>query len=345
MLILIRDLTLRAVASGFTAFLGVLLLSPCFIRQLHRLNAVQIVRELGPKQHYVKSGTPTLGGVLVLAAIVLATLLWGDLSNRYLWLMLLVLLGFGAIGLLDDYRKVVLRHNRGLAARWKYLLQSLFALGIVSTLFVWADTPAHTALFLPFFKTVTLPMGVFYLVMGYFVIVGSSNAVNLTDGLDGLAIFPVAVIAMALGGIAYLVGHEGLASAFALPYLHNTSELLVFCSAMFGASLGFLWFNGPPAEVFMGDVGALGLGAALGLLAILLRQELLLLLMGGLFVAETLSVILQVACFKLTGKRIFRMAPLHHHFELKGWPESRVVTRFWIVTIVLVILGVLAIIL
>jgi phospho-N-acetylmuramoyl-pentapeptide-transferase len=299
----------------------------------------QSIRELGPQSHYEKAGTPTMGGTLILVAITITTLIWADLSNRYIWVILLVTLGFGVIGFIDDYKKVIKRNSDGLSAKAKYLGQSIIGLTAALFLYQTATLPAETEFIVPFFKSIVWQMGWVYVLLSYFVIVGTSNAVNLTDGLDGLAIMPTVMVAGGLGIFAYLSGHSEFAQYLAIPYLPNAGELIVFCAALIGAGLGFLWFNTYPAMVFMGDVGALALGAALGVLAILVRQELVLVIMGGVFVMETLSVIIQVASFKLTGKRVFRMAPIHHHFELKGWPEPRVIVRFWIITVILVLIG------
>ncbi|MGO3701486.1 phospho-N-acetylmuramoyl-pentapeptide-transferase, partial [Halomonas sp.] len=285
------------------------------------------------------AGTPTMGGAMILLAIAISTLVWGDLTNHYVWVVLLVTLGFGAIGWVDDYRKVVEKNPRGLPARWKYFWQSVVGIGAALVLYLTAATPAETSLLIPMFKDVALPLGVFYIVLTYFVIVGSSNAVNLTDGLDGLAIMPTVLVAMGLSVFAYASGNAVFANYLHIPFIHGTGELAVFCATIAGAGLGFLWFNTYPAQVFMGDVGALALGAALGVVAVIVRQEIVLFIMGGIFVLETVSVILQVGSYKLTGRRIFRMAPLHHHYELKGWPEPRVIVRFWIITVVLVLLG------
>ncbi len=322
-----------------TALIISLLIGPKMIRKLTQLSVGQQVRDDGPQTHLSKAGTPTMGGALILVAIGFTTLLWGDLTNRYVWIVLLVTVGFGLIGWIDDYRKVVRKNSKGLPARWKLLWQSIFGLAAAVFLYASAQVPQATQLVIPFFKNIIIYLGPLYIVLAYFVIVGSSNAVNLTDGLDGLAILPTALVAGALAIFAYASGNIDYAHYLAIPYVAGAGELLVFCGAMVGASLGFLWFNTYPAQVFMGDVGALGLGAALGVLAVMVRQELVLLLMGGVFVIETLSVVLQVASFKLTGRRIFRMAPLHHHFELKGWPEPRVIVRFWIVTVILVLCG------
>jgi len=332
-------ITLRSILSALTALLLSLLLGPAFIRRLVRNQVAQPVRELGPQSHFSKAGTPTMGGALILFAIVLSTLLWSDLDNHYVWLLLLVTLAFGLIGWLDDYKKLVLRDSKGLAARWKYLFQSLVGLAVAFFLYFTADIPAATEMIVPFFKGVAIPLGIFYLVTTYFMVVGFSNAVNLTDGLDGLAIMPSVFLAAALGIFAYVAGHSVFSQYLAMPYIPGAGELAIFCGALGGAGLGFLWFNTYPAQIFMGDIGALSVGAALGLIAVIVRQELVFILMAGVFVMETVSVILQVASFKLTGKRIFRMAPIHHHFELKGWPEPRVIVRFWIISVILVLAG------
>ncbi|HEY5719457.1 MAG TPA: phospho-N-acetylmuramoyl-pentapeptide-transferase [Gammaproteobacteria bacterium] len=332
-------LTLRAILGVLTALLISLLVGPEMIRRLGRYQIGQQVRDDGPQSHLVKAGTPTMGGALILVAIGVSTLLWADLGNRYVWIVLGVTLLFGAIGWVDDYRKLVLRDSRGLPARWKYLWQSVVGLAAAVLLLVTAQGPGETQLIVPFFKDVAIDLGWLFVPLVYFVIVGSSNAVNLTDGLDGLAILPTVMVAGALGIFVYVTGHVKFAGYLGIPYLHGVGEVVVFCGAIVGAGLGFLWFNAYPAQVFMGDVGALALGAALGIIAVVCRQELVLLVMGGVFVIETVSVILQVASFKLTGRRIFRMAPLHHHFELKGWPEPRVIVRFWIITVILVLVG------
>ena len=332
-------ITLRGILSALTALAISLLLGPSFIRRLVKGQVGQPIRELGPKSHFSKAGTPTMGGALILFAIVLATLLWSDLANRYVWVVLLVTLAFGLIGWVDDYRKLVLQDSRGLPARWKYLAQSV--VGVAAAIYLWssAETPAETELIVPFFKNIVIPLGMGYIIVTYLFIVGFSNAVNLTDGLDGLAIMPAVFIAVALGIFAYATGHTVFSDYLGIPHIPGTGELTIFCGALAGAGLGFLWFNTYPAQVFMGDIGALAMGAALGLIAVLVRQELVFCLMAGVFVMETVSVILQVASFKLTGKRIFRMAPIHHHFELKGWPEPRVIVRFWIISVVLVLIG------
>lgn len=332
-------LTLRAIFATLTAFFTALLIGPVVIRRLSFYQVGQQVRDDGPKTHLSKAGTPTMGGALILIAITLTTLLWGDLNNRYLWLVLLVTLGFGAVGWVDDYRKIVRKNTKGLPARWKYFWQSVIGLSAALALYYTKQLPAETQLVIPFFKQAVIELGIGYVFLTYFVIVGSSNAVNLTDGLDGLAILPTVLVGGALAVFAYLSGHMQFASYLSIPYIPGVGEVVIICSSLVGAGLGFLWFNAYPAQVFMGDVGALGLGAALGVIAVAVRQELVLFVMGGVFVIETVSVILQVASFKLTGKRIFRMAPLHHHFELKGWPEPRVIVRFWIITVILVLCG------
>jgi phospho-N-acetylmuramoyl-pentapeptide-transferase len=332
-------LTLRAILGTLTALVMSLVLGPSIIRQLSSHRVGQVIRNDGPQSHFSKAGTPTMGGTLVLIAVLLSTLLWSDLSNRYVWLVLVITFGFGAIGYWDDYRKLVLKHSRGMPAKQKYLCQSILGLGAALYLFYTAKLPVETQLILPFFKNVYLPMGLFFILFTYFVIVGSSNAVNLTDGLDGLAIMPAVMISGALGVFAYAAGNIHHATYLAIPYVPGAGEIVVFCGSLVGAGLGFLWFNTYPAQVFMGDVGALALGAALGMIAVIVRQELVFFLMSGIFVLETVSVILQVGSFKLTGKRIFKMAPIHHHFELKGWPEPRVIVRFWIITFVLVLCG------
>tara|TARA_A100001037_G_C15148235_1_gene637531 strand:- start:2407 stop:3489 length:1083 start_codon:yes stop_codon:yes gene_type:complete len=332
-------LTFRTMVSVLTALAMSLLIGPYVIDRLTHHQIGQTVRDDGPESHFSKAGTPTMGGALILIVILLTTLMWGDLGNRYVWTVLLVTLAFGAIGWVDDYLKITRQNSRGLASRWKYLWQSVFGLAAAVFLFMTAEAPQDTALIVPFFKQIAIPLGIGYVVVAYFVIVGTSNAVNLTDGLDGLAILPTVMVGAALGLIAYLVGNTQFSTYLQIPYIAHAGELAVFCGALVGAGLGFLWFNTYPAQVFMGDVGALALGAAIGVVAIIVRHEIVLFIMGGLFVLETVSVILQVASFKLTGKRIFRMAPIHHHFELKGWPEPRVIVRFWIITLVLVLVG------
>jgi phospho-N-acetylmuramoyl-pentapeptide-transferase len=335
-------ITLRAVLACLTALAISLVLGPMVIRKLTAYKIGQSVRDDGPKTHLSKAGTPTMGGALILLSIGITTLLWGDLQNRYLWVVLLVTLGFGTIGWIDDYRKVVHRNPKGLSARAKLFWQSAIGLAAAAYLASIAQgTPALNEVIVPFFKFVAYPLGpIGFIILTYFVIVGTSNAVNLTDGLDGLAIMPTVMIGSALGIFAYVAGHSVFSKYLGLPYIPGAGELTVFCGALAGAGLGFLWFNAYPAEVFMGDVGALALGAALGTMAVIVRQEIVLFIMGGVFVAETLSVMLQVVYFKATGgKRIFRMAPLHHHYELEGWKESQVVVRFWIITMMLVLFG------
>jgi phospho-N-acetylmuramoyl-pentapeptide-transferase len=334
-----RYITLRTILAVLTALLISFLVGPAMIRRLSRYKIGQTVRDDGPETHLAKSGTPTMGGALILVAVAVATLLWSDLGNRYVWIVLLTTLAFGAVGMWDDYRKLVLQDARGLTARWKYLWQSLFGVSAATALYVGATDPAETQLLFPFVKDLVVDLGPLFIILSYFVIVGSSNAVNLTDGLDGLAILPTVLVAGALGVFAYASGHVQIASYLLIPHLPGVGELAILCGALVGAGLGFLWFNAYPAQVFMGDVGALALGAALGTLAVAVRQEIALFIMGGVFVVETVSVMLQVASFKLTGRRIFRMAPLHHHFELKGWPEPRVIVRFWIITVILVLVG------
>ena len=335
-------ITLRAVFACLTALAISLVLGPLVIRRLTTYKIGQSVRDDGPKSHLTKAGTPTMGGALILLSIGITTLLWGDLSNAFLWVVLLVTMAFGAVGWVDDYRKVVHRNPKGLSAKAKFFWQSIIGLGAAFAL-AWLarGTPALTEVIVPFFKHVAYPLGaVGFVILAYFVIVGSSNAVNLTDGLDGLAIMPTVLVGSALGIFAYVAGHVGFSKYLGLPHIPGAGELTVFCGALAGAGLGFLWFNAYPAEVFMGDVGALALGAALGTIAVIVRQEVVLFIMGGVFVAETLSVMIQVLYFKASGgKRVFRMAPLHHHYELEGWKESQVVVRFWIITMMLVLFG------
>ncbi len=332
-------LSLRAILGVLTAFVIALIIGGPVIRLLQTLQIGQAIRSDGPQSHLSKAGTPTMGGAMIIFSIAVSTLLWGDLTNRYVWVVLLVMLAFGAVGWVDDYRKVVEKNPRGLPAKWKYLWQSLFGLVAAIYLYMNASTPAETSLIVPIFKDIILPMGIFYVVLTYFVIVGTSNAVNLTDGLDGLAILPTVLVGGALGVFAYLAGNVQFADYLLIPYIDGAGEILVFCAALVGAGLGFLWFNTYPAQVFMGDVGSLALGAALGVIAVIVRQEIVLFIMGGVFVMETVSVILQVGSYKLTKRRIFRMAPIHHHFELKGWAEPKVIVRFWIITVCLVLVG------
>ena len=335
----IRYLTLRTILSVLTALFLSLLIGPLVIRLLGHFQMGQHVRDDGPQSHLAKAGTPTMGGVLIILVIVVTTLLWSDLINRFVWISLLTILSFGVIGWCDDYLKISRRNSKGLSAGAKYLWQSAVALAVAVALLGFATTPAETQLIVPFFKQLTVNLGGFYILSTYFVIVGTSNAVNLTDGLDGLAIMPTVLIAAALIIFAYVTGNIKFSQYLGVPYVAGVGELCVFCGAIVGAGLGFLWFNTYPAQVFMGDIGALALGASLGVVAVMVRQELVLFIMGGVFVLETVSVILQVASFKLTGRRIFRMAPIHHHFELKGWPEPRVIVRFWIISVILVLIG------
>jgi phospho-N-acetylmuramoyl-pentapeptide-transferase len=333
-------ITLRAVLAALTALIISFIVGPWMIRRLTALKVGQPVRDDGPQTHLVKAGTPTMGGALILASIIATTLLWADLTNRYVWISLLTLVGFGAIGWVDDWRKVVEKNPKGLASRWKYFWQSVTAMAIAAWLAWSAHLPAQTELILPFFKQIVMPLGaVGFVVLAYFVIVGSSNAVNLTDGADGLAILPTVMVAGALAIFAYVAGHAVFSKYLGLPHIPGAGELVVFCAGMVGAGLAFLWFNAYPAEVFMGDVGALALGAALGVVAVIVRQEIVLFIMGGVFVAEAVSVMLQVGSFKLRGKRVFLMAPIHHHFEKKGWKETQVVVRFWIISMMLVLIG------
>ncbi|MCZ6457964.1 MAG: phospho-N-acetylmuramoyl-pentapeptide-transferase [Gammaproteobacteria bacterium] len=332
-------LTFRTMVSVVTALVMSLVIGPIVIAKLSYHQIGQTVREDGPVSHLSKAGTPTMGGALILIVIFVTTLLWGELSNRYVWTVLVVTMAFGTIGWVDDYLKISRRNSKGLRARWKYFWQSIAGLSAAIFLYTTAQLPAETDLIVPFFKDVAIPLGGGFVVLAYFVIVGTSNAVNLTDGLDGLAILPTVMVGAALGLIAYVAGNVEFAEYLQIPYIPDAGELAVFCGALIGAGLGFLWFNTYPAQVFMGDVGALALGAALGVVAIIIRHEIVLFIMGGLFVLEAVSVIVQVASFQLTGKRVFRMAPIHHHFELKGWPEPRVIVRFWIITLVLVLIG------
>lgn len=361
-------ITLRAVLATLTALFVGLLFGPAVIRKLTEMKIGQAVRADGPQTHLIKSGTPTMGGALILIAVFLATILWADLGNRYVWIVLIVTMGFGAVGWVDDYRKVVHRNPKGMSAKEKYLWQSLIGLGAAVFLAFaipspsageafklvidWVGSgftmplPAQANLIVPFFKEVAYPLGVFgFIALTYFVIVGTSNAVNLTDGADGLAILPAVLVGSGLGIFAYATGNVNFARYLLIPYIPGAGELIVLCGAIAGAGLAFLWYNAYPAQVFMGDVGALALGAALGTIAVIVRQEIVLFIMGGVFVAETISVMMQVAYFKYTrrkygvGRRIFRMAPLHHHFEIGGVKESQVVVRFWIVTMMLVLFG------
>ncbi|WP_113907082.1 phospho-N-acetylmuramoyl-pentapeptide-transferase [Aliidiomarina celeris] len=335
----LQYLTMRSILSILTALIVSLWCGPLLIRKLQQLQMGQVVRNDGPESHLVKTGTPTMGGLLILGSILLSVLLWTDLTNRYIWAVLVVLLGFGLVGFIDDYRKVIRKDPRGLPGRWKYFWQSVIAGGVAVYLYYSALQPAETALLIPFFKDVMPQLGLGYLLLAYFVMVGTSNAVNLTDGLDGLAIMPTIMVAGALAVFAYVTGNVNFSAYLQIPYIPEAAELTIVCAAIVGAGLGFLWFNTYPAQVFMGDVGSLALGGMLGLIAVLVRQELVLVIMGGVFVMETVSVMLQVGSYKLRGKRIFRMAPIHHHYELKGWPEPRVIVRFWILSLIFVLIG------
>ncbi|KLN96550.1 phospho-N-acetylmuramoyl-pentapeptide-transferase [Moellerella wisconsensis] len=332
-------LTFRAIVGLLTALAIALWMGPHLIAFLQKMQIGQVVRSEGPESHFSKRGTPTMGGILILFSITVSVLLWARLENPYIWCVLFVLVGYGIVGFVDDYRKVVRKDTKGLIARWKYFWQSVIALAVAFTMYaVGKDTPA-TQLVVPFFKDVMPQLGMLYILLTYFVIVGTSNAVNLTDGLDGLAIMPTVFVAAGFALVAWATGNVNFANYLHIPFIPHAGELVIFCTAMVGAGLGFLWFNTYPAQVFMGDVGSLALGGTLGTIAVLLRQEFLLVIMGGVFVVETLSVILQVGSFKLRGQRIFRMAPIHHHYELKGWPEPRVIVRFWIISLMLVLIG------
>lgn len=332
-------LTMRAILGALTALAICFVVGPLMIKHLRVRQIGEKVRDYGPETHLLKAGTPTMGGALIIIAVAISTLLWANLANHYVWLVVGTMLAFGAIGFVDDYKKLYVDDSEGISPRTKLFWQSVTALAVVITLYISARSEAETSLLIPYMKDVLIPMGLLYIPFTYFVIVGSSNSVNLTDGLDGLAIMPTVLVAGALGVFAYVTSNVNFAGYLDIPFISGAGELLVFCAAMCGAGLGFLWFNTYPAQVFMGDVGALALGGALGAIAVIVRQELVFLIMGGVFVMETVSVILQVASFKLTGKRIFRMAPLHHHFELKGWPEPKVIVRFWIITVILVLIG------
>ncbi|KKO49048.1 phospho-N-acetylmuramoyl-pentapeptide-transferase [Arsukibacterium sp. MJ3] len=332
-------LTFRSILGVLTSLFLSLYFGPILIARLQKMQIGQVVRGDGPESHFSKRGTPTMGGLLILGSILVSTLLWANLNNKYIWVVLFVLVSFGTIGFIDDYRKVIRKDPKGLIARWKYFWQSVFAIITALFLYMTAERPAETALLVPFLKDVMPQLGLLFIALSYFVIVGTSNAVNLTDGLDGLAIVPTIMVAAAFAIIAYASGNVNFAAYLNIPYLPYASELVVLCATMIGAGLGFLWFNTYPAQVFMGDVGSLALGAVLGVIAILVRQEIVLFIMGGIFVIETISVILQVGSYKLRGQRIFRMAPIHHHYELKGWPEPRVIVRFWILSIIFVLVG------
>ncbi|WWP01062.1 MAG: phospho-N-acetylmuramoyl-pentapeptide-transferase [Candidatus Dasytiphilus stammeri] len=333
------DIVWRAIFSLFTALFISMWMGSYLIVWLNKFKIIQIVRNYGPKSHACKQGTPTMGGVIILVAISIAVLLWANLSNPYIWCVLLVLVSYGLIGFIDDYRKVTSQNSQGLIAFWKYFWQSIIALLISLILYHMGKSTVATQLVVPFFKDLIPQMEMTYLLLTYFVIIGTSNAVNLTDGLDGLAIMPTLLVAAGLAFISWLTSNVDMAGELHIPYLPYAGELMVCCTAIIGASLGFLWFNTYPAQLFMGDVGSLALGGILGTIAVLLREELLLLLMGGIFVIETLSVILQVGSFKLRGQKIFLMAPIHHHYELKGWPESRIIVRFWIISLILLLIS------
>lgn len=335
----LQYLTLRAILGVLTALMFSLLLGPGLIQYLVRKQMGQPLNDRGPDSHATKTGTPTMGGALIIAAVGVSTLLWADLTNLYVWVALICTFAFAVIGFVDDYRKLKYNNSDGLSAREKYGWQSLAGLLTAGALWLFADSSTATNLYFPVLKDAVIPLGAFFWIWGYLVIVGSSNAVNLTDGLDGLAIMPCVMVAAALGVFAYVTGHIKFAEYLGIPYIAGSGEVMIFCTAICGAGLGFLWFNTYPAQMFMGDVGALALGAALGVVALIVRQEVVLFVMGGIFVAETVSVILQVGSYKLTGRRIFRMAPLHHHYELKGWPEPKIIVRFWIITLILVLIG------
>jgi phospho-N-acetylmuramoyl-pentapeptide-transferase len=332
-------LTLRAICAVLTALIVSLMVGPVMIRKLSYHQIGQTVRQDGPPTHFDKVGTPTMGGLLILASVLLATLLWADLTNRYVLITVFVCFFFGVIGWYDDYQKLINKDPKGMGSRNKFLSQSLVATVAALFLYYTAETPIETALIIPFFKDVVWQLGILFIPLTYFVIVGTSNAVNLTDGLDGLAIVPTAMVAGALAVFCYLSGNVIFSDYLQIPQIAGAGEVAIFCAALVGAGLGFLWFNTYPAQVFMGDIGSLSLGASLGVVAVIVRQELVLFIMGGIFVLETVSVILQVFSYKMFGKRIFRMAPIHHHFELKGWPEPRVIVRFWIISLVLVLIG------
>ncbi|MBB3345459.1 phospho-N-acetylmuramoyl-pentapeptide-transferase [Luteimonas sp. RC10] len=337
---LFEYLTFRGILAALTSLSLSLWLGPAVIRKLAQYKGGQPIRQDGPQTHFSKAGTPTMGGAMILITVLAAVLLWGDLRNKYVWLVMAVMVAFGAIGWYDDWIKIVHRDPNGLKSRWKYLLQSVFGLAAGLYLYLYADVPAATTFYLPLFKSIALPLaGISFVAIAYFWIVGFSNAVNLTDGLDGLAIMPTVLVACGLGVFAYASGNAVFSNYLQIPQVPGAGELVIICAAIAGAGLGFLWFNTYPAMVFMGDIGALALGAVLGTMAVIVRQELVLVIMGGIFVIETLSVMIQVASFKLTGKRVFRMAPIHHHFELKGWPEPRVIVRFWIISVILVLVG------
>lgn len=331
--------TVRAILALLTALIISLMMGQKVIDWLQKLQIGQVVRNDGPESHLSKKGTPTMGGTLIVSSITISALLWADLSNPYVWVTLFVLIGFALVGFADDYLKVVRKDSRGLIARWKYFWQSVIALIVAFGLYAYGKDTVITALVVPFFKDVMPQLGLLYVLFTYFVIVGAGNAVNLTDGLDGLAIMPTVFVAGGFAIVSWITGNVTFAEHLNIPYIRYSGELMIICMAIVGSGLGFLWFNTYPAMVFMGDVGSLALGGVLGIISVLLRQEFLLVIMGGIFVIETLSVILQVGSFKMRGKRIFRMAPIHHHYELKGWPEPRVIVRFWILSLIFVLIG------
>jgi phospho-N-acetylmuramoyl-pentapeptide-transferase len=336
-------LSMRAILGALTALIISFVVGPRMIAKLSVNQVGQPIRSDGPESHFPKAGTPTMGGALILTAVAVSTVLWADLENHFVWVVLFVMLSFGVIGYVDDYKKLILQDPKGISARQKIFWQSVAAIIASVALYVCAKELGNgevaTSLLIPYFKNLVIPLGLFQLVVSYLFIVGFSNAVNLTDGLDGLAIMPTVLVGGALGLFAYVTGNVNFSEYLDIPYVAGAGEMLVFCAALAGAGLGFLWFNTYPAQVFMGDIGALALGAALGAVAVVVRQEIILAIMGGVFVVETLSVIIQVASFKMTGKRVFRMAPLHHHYELKGWAEPKIIVRFWIITVILVLIG------
>ena len=337
-----KYLTLRTILGTITAFAFSLVIGPVFINKLSLLQLQQPIRSDGPKTHSLKAGTPTMGGGLIIIAIIISVFLWGDLSNNYLLCALWSLIAFGFIGFIDDYKKIIKKNPKGLAAKWKFISQSFVGLSIALFLYYSNPTIEGQTLIVPYLKNASIFLGAWSIAIAYFTIVGTSNAVNLTDGLDGLAVLPVVLVTICLGIFAYIAGHAGFAKYLLIPHVAISSELTIICGAIVGSGLGFLWFNTYPAQVFMGDIGALALGATIGTIAVAIRQELILIIIGGVFVVETLSVIIQVASFKLIGKRVFKMAPIHHHFELKGWPEPRVIVRFWIITFILVLIGLMS---
>ena len=336
-------LTMRAILGALTALIISFVVGPRMIAKLSVNQVGQPIRSDGPESHFPKAGTPTMGGALILTAVAVSTVLWADLENYFVWVVLFVMMSFGVIGYVDDYKKLILQDPKGISAKQKIFWQSVAAIIAALALHICAidmgSSEAATSLLIPYFKDLVIPLGALQIVVTYFFIVGFSNAVNLTDGLDGLAIMPTVLVGGALGLFAYVAGNVNFSEYLSIPYVSGAGEMLVFCAALAGAGLGFLWFNTYPAQVFMGDIGALALGAALGAVAVVVRQEIVLAIMGGVFVVETLSVIIQVASFKLTGKRVFRMAPLHHHYELKGWAEPKIIVRFWIITVILVLIG------